>query len=104
MVEERWRWKLDTPEQFTTKSLTQLLASGGNKQNSQLYKNIWRGPIPRRFDSFFGRLAIAALTQPKFSSKRPHGWCQLRVGVLCHQSNETIMHILVFCGFTQSFW
>lgn len=54
-TEDKWKWKLERTGQFTTKSLALHFAFNGQRHNAPLYKNIWKGPIPKKILIFLSK-------------------------------------------------
>lgn len=104
MVDDTWKWNLDTSGQFNTRSLSQYLASNGNIQNAALYKNIWKGPIPKNVRFFLWEVSYGNInTANTLIRKAPWIVSGPSCCAPCHRSRESLVHIFVLCEYIQSF-
>ena len=82
MIEDTWKWILDKSSQFSSKSLSHYLASEGNTHHAAFYKNIWRGPIPKKFRFFQWEVGHGSVnTTDTLIKKQIPGLFLPRVGV-----------------------
>lgn len=86
-MDDTWRWILDKSSQFTSKSLAHHLASCGIEQKSTLYKNIWRGLIPRNIRFFLWKVNDGSInTVDVLIKKAPWIVSAPNWRVLCHHA------------------
>ena len=84
--------------------LTHHLASCGIDQNAFLCKTILGGPVTKKMWFFLWKVNRGSIKMIDVLIKKASwivsapNWC-----VLCHQRGQSIMHVLVFCDYAQSF-
>lgn len=99
-----WKWNLDKSGNYKAKFLSQQLASKGSLHNADLYRNIWRDPIPKKIKFYIWEVSHGSIiTADVFPKKTPWivsapSWC-----TFCHKNCESLIHILITCDYTQSF-
>lgn len=97
-----WYWLADPRGVFSVRSCYKLMTYDDNNCSSSVWRRLWRLDVPGKVKNLLWRAANNVL--PTTDNLRNRKIQVLPFCSVCNAYNESVIHILVDCGFAKSCW
>ncbi|MDV3193985.1 MAG: hypothetical protein Q8835_02940, partial [Sweet potato little leaf phytoplasma] len=102
---DKWVWSLDNSGDFSTGSLTKELASNKNFSNADLYRHLWKGPVPKKVKFFIWEVSHAFINTADVIQRKMSSIClSPNCCCLCKKAPESQIHLFSFCPYASVYW
>ncbi|KAH9705863.1 putative reverse transcriptase/RNA-dependent DNA polymerase [Citrus sinensis] len=97
-----WHWLVDPGGVFSVRSCYKLMTYDANNSSLSFWRRLWKLDVPSKVKNFLWRAATNVL--PTYDNLLRRRVQVLPLCVVCNTCNESIIHILVDCGFAKACW
>ncbi|KAH9722180.1 reverse transcriptase domain-containing protein [Citrus sinensis] len=99
---DMWHWLADPGGVFSVRSCYKLMTYDANTSALSFWRRLWKLEVPSKVKNFLWRAATNVL--PTYDNLLRRRVQVLPLCVVCNTCNESIIHILVDCGFAKACW
>ncbi|KAH9665893.1 putative reverse transcriptase/RNA-dependent DNA polymerase [Citrus sinensis] len=99
---DMWHWLADPGGVFSVRSCYKLMTYDANTSALSFWRRLWKLEVPSKVKNFLWRAATNVL--PTYDNLLRRRVQVLPLYVVCNTCNESIIHILVDCGFAKACW